>query len=446
MKRNQQLSLEEVLTDKTFEEEFIEIPAKKFIFQFVFLISFIIGLIGFIKLINIGIFNYKNYLQRSFLNFNEISFKLAPRGIIKDRFGKPLLENKAIVNLYINFSFLSQSPEEREKALDFLSQNLNLPKEKIVYSIKNHNWDQNQRVLLKPNLSHDELIKITAANLKGIDLIDGLRRDYKNFPAFAHILGYIGFPSKEDLKEKSFLLPEDVIGKSGLEAYYDQILRGENGFEIFLKNAQGKRIEKIESFEPKPGQDLITTIDGEFQEFLYQRLKLGLETLGSKRGVGLAVNPQNGEVLALVSLPSFDFENLEKALKDPDLPFFNRAVSGLYNPGSTIKPLVALAALKEGIIHPEKEIYSPGFIEVPNPYYPEQPYRFLDWKPHGWVNLYSAIARSSNVYFYAIGGGFENQEGLGIEKLKKWWGKFGLNEKTGIDLLEEKSGFLPDTK
>ena len=134
-------------------------------------------------------------------------------------------------------------------------------------------------------------------------------------------------------------------------------------------------------------------------------MKQGLSYLGSRAGVGIALNPQNGEVLALVSLPSFDNNKIKaEDLIDSSKPLFNRAVSGFYAPGSTIKPLVAFGALKEEIIAPEKEILSIGYIEIPNPYYPDRPSRFVDWKPHGWVNLYSALARSSNVYFYEVGG------------------------------------------
>ncbi len=123
---------------------------------------------------------------------------------------------------------------------------------------------------------------------------------------------------------------------------------------------------------------------------------------------------------------------------------FDRAVSGLYSPGSTIKPLVAVGALTEGTLDPLHQIYSPGYLDVPNPYDPAHPSRFLDWQPQGWVDLFSALARSSDVYFYQVGGGFGDQQGLGITRLKQWWEKFGLNIKTGIDLPNENSGFLPD--
>ena len=155
----------------------------------------------------------------------------------------------------------------------------------------------------------------------------------------------------------------------------------------------------------------------------------------------------------MVNLPSFNKNifvesghNTEKSriLNSSNHPLFNRSVSGAYNPGSTIKPLVALAALSEGVIDAKKQIFSAGFIEIPNPYFPDKPSRFLDWKPHGWVDLHSALARSSNVYFYEIGGGFNDTKGLGIDKLKEWWGKFGLGQKTNIDLPSEDNGFLPD--
>jgi len=164
----------------------------------------------------------------------------------------------------------------------------------------------------------------------------------------------------------------------------------------------------------------------------------------------------------LVSVPGFDSNKITSdVLNDSGKPFFNRVISGLYSPGSTIKPLMAFAALKEGLINLKTEIFSRGYIEIPNPYNPESPSRFVDWKPHGWVNIYSALAKSSNIYFYALGGGLPKNEmgivknssndnneslsrGLGIEKLKEYWEQFGFDRKTGIDLPSETEGFLPD--
>ena len=142
--------------------------------------------------------------------------------------------------------------------------------------------------------------------------------------------------------------------------------------------------------------------------------------------------------------PGFNTDEIATYLNDRDKTLFTRAVSGLYNPASTIKPLHATAALYEGVIRPEAKIFSAGYLEVPNPFFPANPSIFKDWRAHGWVDVRSALARSSNVYFYEIGGGFQAQAGLGIARLKKWWQEFRLDKKTGIDLPQEETGFLPD--
>ncbi len=210
------------------------------------------------------------------------------------------------------------------------------------------------------------------------------------------------------------------------------------------RNALGEIKSTERTSEPIAGEKLKTTIDAEFQEYFHNRMTQGLLSLGRTSGVGIAINPKNGEVLALTSYPSFDANDISPYLSNPNQPLFNRAVSGLYSPGSTIKPVHAAAALSEGTVSPDDQVYSAGYIEIPNPYNPDQPSRFVDWRAHGWVNVRSAIARSSNVYFYAIGGGFENTRGLGIAKLRQYWEKFGLNKLTGIDLPGEAKGILPD--
>ena len=165
--------------------------------------------------------------------------------------------------------------------------------------------------------------------------------------------------------------------------------------------------------------------------------------MGRTSGAGLIIDPRNGEVLSLLSFPSYDGNNVAAYLDNSNRPLFNRAVSGVYSPGSTIKPIHAAAALNEGVVQPTDQFFSAGYIDIPNPYNPEAPSRFVDWKPHGWVDVYSALARSSNVYFYIIGGGFQDQKGLGIERLHKYWERFGFDKTTGIDIPGESSGFLP---
>lgn len=279
-------------------------------------------------------------------------------------------------------------------------------------------------------------------------------------------MGYIGRVGPDDLKNNLSLSREDFIGRAGVEAFYNEELSGQPGEAVKLKDSRGQIIKEEQRREPQIGESLRLTIDGEFQAYFYERLRSGLASLGRRVGIGLAINPQNGEVLSLVNLPGFDNNVLsgpgrsqEKSaiLNSPYKSLFDRAVSGFYNPGSTIKPLVGVAALKEGIISPATKIFSPGYLDVPNPYDPEHPTRFLDWRYQGNVNLASAIAQSSNVYFYTVGGGAESQillpgggtedtgyvKGLGIDRLGDWWNKFNLGKLTGIDLPSEAAGFLP---
>jgi len=249
--------------------------------------------------------------------------------------------------------------------------------------------------------------------------------------------------TKNDLVANSNLVSDDLVGKSGLEAYYDNQLRGKNGIITSFRNAHGQILDQNLTKQPEIGSPLKTFIDADFQNYFFNRLEEGLKALGRDTGVGIAINPQNGEVLALVSAPSFDASRIADFLNQPKQPLFNRAISGLYAPGSTIKPLVASAALNEKVIDTKKEIFSAGYITVPNPYHPGQPSTFLDWKPNGWVNLYSALAKSSNIYFYALGGGLDDIKGLGVSRLRDYWQRFGLGSETSIDLVGEKEGFLP---
>jgi len=441
---SKKINFEDVLMDKTFEDEFVEMPVRDNVFRYVVIIFGVIVLISLFQLFKLGIFKADFYKKRALANASLEIIKPASRGIIRDRFNTPLVENRAVVNAFIDSDLFLEDKNKQKAILKSISEVLDIPLNDLEKMISVYDWERNRRLLLKSNLNQDQIIKLSSLNLPAVSLIEGLYRQYRDPLKYSHLLGYISMVNRQDLNNNPDLKPEDTIGRSGLEAFYDKYLRGINGREIYFKNAFGKSFEKIATEEPKPGQDLNTFIDGPLQEFLYTRMDNELRRLGSHKGAAIVINPQNGEVLALASFPSFDGNKIADALNNSFQPLFNRAISGLYNPGSTIKPLVAVAALKEGIITPQEQIFSAGYIEIPNPYNPSNPSRFLDWRAHGWVDVYSALARSSNVYFYEVGGGFGNRSGLGIEKLKQWWQKFGLDSKTGIDLPAEASGFLPD--
>ncbi|MEE8131540.1 MAG: penicillin-binding protein 2 [Candidatus Paceibacterota bacterium] len=448
MKKKPELFLEEaVLDDLAQDLDVLEMPLSRRAFKFVGISVVIVIVIVIVRILYLGVWQGGFYKTRAQVNTNQIIPLRAERGIIFDRFDKPLVKNLPSFQLNLIITELLKSQEEREQALEALNNIIGISPEETESLIKGVDLERQNSITLTKDLTIEQVIKLKNLNLKSIRIEENFERQYSNSKANAHLLGYTGVVSKEDLFESPEFSLNDIIGKAGLEKYYDSELRGQDGQRTSFRDAKGEIIDEKLLSEPMAGVNLYLTIDAEFQSYFYQRLKQGLAVLGRQSGVGIAINPQNGEVLALVSLPSFDAnQDLSAFLSDPNKPFFNRVVSGVYAPGSTIKPLVALAALEEGVITPFQEIFSPGYLEIPNPYYPEKPSRFLDWKPHGWVNLYSAIARSSNVYFYTVGGGLPNGEfkGIGIEKLKEYWEKFGFGEKTGIDLPGENQGFLPD--
>jgi penicillin-binding protein 2 len=324
---------------------------------------------------------------------------------------------------------------EQDQVLAAAQNVLNISNDQLASEIAATNLEQGSQILLMRDVSREQVIALQSLNLSSIELQNDYQRYYPNeAQAFSTVVGYVGQTSDSN----------QAKGLAGLEKYYDSTLRGIDGETITPRNAQGqlKGSEVIDP--PQSGQNVTTTIDGPFQQYFYDRMLSGLQKLNRTGGVGLAIDPRNGQVLAMVSFPTFDPNNVAASLNDPNEPLFNRAVSGQYSPGSTIKPLDATAVLKEGVITTTKQILSIGYITLPNPYNPSHPNKFLDWQPQGWVDIYSALARSSDVYFYEVCGGFETQPGIGITKLEQYWNLFGLGKPTGINLPGEASGFIPD--
>lgn len=443
-----ELFLEEaVLDDMAQSFNVLELPVSKKAFNFISFAAAFVGLVVIFRIFYLGIWQGDFYKNRALINSSQLTVVRTQRGIVFDRFNKPLVQNQPAFRLNLKLAELLKSGSEKEKIIKTLEEILALPNGYINGLLSRVDLERQNSLTLARELSVEDVIKIKNLNLPAVQVDDDFKRQYPEGEQFAHILGYTGLVSSEDLKKNNSLSLNEIIGKSGLEFYYDKELKGTDGETLNYRNSKGEIMDNKLLENPVPGYQLYSTIDAEFQKFFYNRLKEALSYLGSRAGVGIAMNPQTGEILSIFSLPSFDNGKIKtEDLINQKKPLFNRAVGGAYNPGSTIKPLVAFAALKENIISPDKQILSVGYIDIPNPYHPDQPSRFVDWKPHGWVDLYSALARSSNVYFYEIGGGYRDQKGLGIQRLKEYWQKFGLGEKTGIDLPSENIGFLPDDK
>lgn len=268
-------------------------------------------------------------------------------------------------------------------------------------------------------------------------------------PGFSHLLGYISYPMQD---KSGNYWQEEIIGKDGLEKQYADKLKGENGSKIVETDAR-KQVHSENTINiPERGEDLITTIDSRVQKELYNLIKNISDNNSFKGGAGMIMNIQNGEIITSTSYPEYDSKILSLGkdkeiingyLTDKRKVFIDKNISGLYTPGSIVKPFVALGALNENVISPMKQIISTGSISIPNPYFPDKPTIFKDWKAHGWVDMRRALAVSSDVYFYEIGGGFQDQKGLGIVNIEKYAELFGIGQKTGIDIPDEISGVIP---
>lgn len=274
-------------------------------------------------------------------------------------------------------------------------------------------------------------------------------RQYAPIHGLAHIVGYIKYPQKD---KAGVYYEREYKPKDGVELVYNNILKGENGLKLRETDVAGRVTSESVVEPPVDGETLQLSIDAKVNEVLHEAIASLAVTSRFLGGAGIIMDVVTGEVIALTSYPEYDQNALTEGLSQKTFnsllnssgkPFLNRAVGGLYTPGSIVKPILALGALHEKLIAPNKEIFSSGSITVPNPYDPTKPSIFRDWKAHGYTAMKEALAVSSDTYFYSIGGGYGDQKGLGIGLIDKYLSMFGLTEKTGIPILGELSGIIP---
>jgi len=277
-------------------------------------------------------------------------------------------------------------------------------------------------------------------------------REYIKAEGFASILGYVSYPAKD---KKGILWQDRVIGKDGIEKELDTALAGKNGTQLIETTVEGDILPGSLIEEPLQGDNITLSLDARVQETLFTGIKTLAEQSGYVGGAGAVMDIETGELIAMTSYPEFnqsvmalgkDATLIKEYMQGEGRPFLNRMTEGLYTPGSIVKPFLGLAALNEGIIDPYKTIFSSGELRVPNPYSPGKYTVFKDNKAHGAVDMRHAIAVSSNVYFYQIGGGFGEQKGLGIANIEKYSRMFGIGEKTGIDIAGELEGVIPSVE
>ncbi len=382
----------------------------------------------------------------------------APRGIITDIRGTALTRNIPRFALVVNPLDIPSQPEARIQALKEISELSHVSLTDIATATTILRLPV-APLVIATNLTLPDVypLLIAAQRLPGISLETISVREYTAGPAFSHVLGYLG---KIDDTEKAYYLAQgyelnDVVGKTGIEAAFEQTLRGQDGKKHIEVDATGKSQATIALEDPTSGSNVTLAIDRELQAYAYEVMERALRGLHTKRASLIALDPATGEIRAYVSMPSFNNnlftlraysalgkpaggEELAALFSDPNQPLFNRPLAGTYPSGSTIKPAIAAIGLQNGIITKATALPSVGGLHVGEWFFP-------DWKAggHGYTNVIKAIAESVNTFFYIIGGGYGNLPGLGIERLTAGLTKFGFGNATGIELTGESSGLVP---
>lgn len=367
------------------------------------------------------------------MNFNTDQFE--------GRIEKPISKS-TLTLLFISFGFIFIALLYKVFILQivkgednyYLSENNRL-KENTIFATRGNVYDRNNLSLIW-NEPQDESM-------------DFAKRMYTDKSGISGLLGFITYPKKDS---KGFYYELNYSGKEGIEKQFENIIGGVNGSQILETNALGEIVSENVIHHPDPGQSLTLSIDARVQERLYQSIKTIADQVPFQGGGGVIMDIHTGEVIALTSYPEYDSQKLadgdaeyiKEISKDSRKPFLNRITQGLYTPGSIVKPFVALGALNEGVVDQYTKIVSLGKLEVPNPYDPSNPTFFSDWKAHGSVDVRQALAVSSNIYFYVVGGGYKDIEGLGITKLEMYLRKFGFGSAVPGDISSSLSGTIPN--
>ena len=335
-------------------------------------------------------------------------------------------------------------------AFFFRSFNLQITNGQFYLQKSENNRLKNTLVFANRGVIYDRKNNKLAWNEKSDNSPEFALRKYSDISGLSHVLGYIKYPSKDS---SGFYYSEDFVGKDGVEKCFNDILSSKNGLRIVEVDAKGT-IQSESVIRPAiDGQDLKLSIDSELQSQMYNIIAELSQRVGFTGGAGVIMDVNTGEVLSLTSYPEYDSQILtdgnntkaiNQLLANKNNPFLNRIVDGLYTPGSIVKPYMSMAALTENIINPNTKILSTGSISIPNIYDPLHPSVFKDWRAQGWVDMRHAIAVSSDVYFYEIGGGYENQKGLGITLIDKYMNMFGFGQNMPDGFFSGSTGVIPD--
>ncbi|MEG0860550.1 MAG: penicillin-binding protein 2 [Pseudomonas sp.] len=360
------------------------------------------------------------------------------RGLIFDRNGVIIADNRPSFSL----SMTRERSGDWQQVLDVIVEVLELtPDDRTLFEKR---MRQGRRpfepVPILFELTEEQIARIAVNQfrLPGVEVVAQLVRHYPQGAHFAHSVGYVGRINEKELKTLDPVNYSGThhIGKTGIERFYEPELHGQVGYEEVETNARGRVLRVLKRTDPIPGKDIVLSLDIKLQE-------AAEAALGGRRGAIVALDPNTGEVLAMVSQPSFDpnpfvtgisFKAYADLRDSIDRPLFNRVLRGLYPPGSTIKPAVAIAGLDSGVVTASSRVFDPGYYQLPNY---DHKYRNWNRSGDGWVDLDLAIMRSNDTYFYDLA------HKMGIDRLSSYMNKFGLGQKVSLDMFEESAGLMP---
>ncbi|PKM27585.1 MAG: penicillin-binding protein 2 [Gammaproteobacteria bacterium HGW-Gammaproteobacteria-13] len=360
------------------------------------------------------------------------------RGLIYDRNGVIIADNRPSFSLTLTRERAGDWPQ----VLDVIVEVLELgPDERALFERRVRQGRRPfEPVPVLFELSEEQIarVAINQFRLPGVEVAAQLVRHYPLGEHFAHSVGYVGRINEKELKELDPVAYSGThhIGKTGIERFYEDELHGEVGYEEVETNARGRVLRVLKRTDPTPGKDIVLSLDIRLQE-------AAEKALAGRRGAIVAIQPQTGEVLAMVSQPSFDpnpfvtgigFKAYADLRDSIDRPLYNRILRGLYPPGSTIKPMVAVAGLDAGVVTPQTRVFDPGFYQLPN-----HSHKYRNWNRtgDGWVDMDLAIARSNDTYFYSLA------HKMGIDRMHDYMTRFGLGQRVSLDMFEETAGLMP---
>lgn len=453
------LDIEESFLDKEMGEFLHRELEGKMKFRILSVLTIISVSIIFARLYYLTFEQHEYYRGIAEGNRLRVEYISAPRGGIYDKLGSIMATNKPSFELAANLIDLPKDQDERLRQVATVSEIINMSIDDINASLNHEYVGANQSVLVKQSLSRDEALILLerSSHLQGFYVSEVPIREYKYPFVNSHIVGYVGKLTLEEYRERAEdgYMYNDQIGKTGLEQVYESYLRGTFGQRQIEIDSRGSVKRIFGEVPSKPGQNLFLNVDQQLQDKLHEILVKRVQAIGRKAAVAIALNPNDGRILAFISLPSYDnnlfaegvsFARYAQLQADQSRPLFNRAIAGSYPPGSTVKPMVAAAALQEGVVGENTTVVDKGNIVIENIYGgPDSIFYGYARGGLGKVDVRKAIALSSDIFFYIVGGGYDPEKisGLGISKIAEYFRKFHLGVQLGIDLPGEVDGLVP---